>query len=309
MLTSTDKGMRKEKVKFIYHFLILLSQVFILTYNLEAATLTVSSNTGASGEKDIPIAIDLISDPGENVSCFNFDLKFDPLRLSFKEVTIGPQAAEAEKSVSYGQPDPDKVTILVFGLNQYIIENGTVLNFRFNILNNAPIGKAELIITDLSISDQNGNSLQVSAENGSITVEGESPLWPLLYKKMWGSKKAQNLSLLRAFRDEILVDTKLGREYVSLLYTHSLEIFTFLLQDPSSITLVSEVIDELLLSIESLRYNEELEIGHGTINKFESLLDTVEGKASPGLKTAIKRIKKDIGEKRGFKQLRIRIVE
>ena len=361
--------MRRVKRKFIYYILISLSYVFILTCNLEAATLTVGSASGSPGEKDIPIPINLNSTPSEEVCSFNFDLRFDASRISFKEVTLGPKAKEAGKSLSFSQPHFDIVRIMVVGFNQNKIENGTVLNLTFDILNTAPSGKAELIITDPAISDcsPQADPLPVTTEDGGIIVEGNptdsttttstnSPttiitttsttirplpdtttttsttdmstssttsinstsssttssvlqFWPLLYDEMWGNKKDQNLFLLRDFRRVILINTEVGREYVFILYDNSFEIAVLLLQDPSLTELASEVANGILLSMESLVYNDEMIMDQKTIDDFESLLNHFESKASPKLKFVIKKIKKDINDEMIFNQLGITVFE
>jgi hypothetical protein len=143
----------------------------------------------------------------------------------------------------------------------------------------------------------------------SSTTTSISQIWPLLYDVMWGNKKERNLFFLRAFRDEVLVNTDVGREYIFMLYKNSLEIAILLLQEPSLTTQTGEVINELLISIDSLLYNDKMAISQDTIDNFESLLDQFENKASPGLKTAIKRLRKDIREEKIFKQLRINITK
>lgn len=363
--------MKGDKTKFIYYISITFFSVVVLTCNLEAVTLTVGSNSGSPGEKNIPILINLSSAPGEEVCGFNLDLNFDTSRLSFKEVTIGPKAEEAGKLLlSFSQPYSDIVRIVVFGFSQNIIENGTVLNFTFDILSSAQSGKAGLIINNPAISDcdTNANLLPVTTKNGEIIVEEEPPdsttttstntptttpttiittststttiikpdttttttaiqpsptttssststttstsqLWPLLYNEMWGNKKDQNLLLLRSFRDEILLNAEPGMDYVFLLYDNSLEIAILLFLDPSSTKLAAEVINEILHGVESLLYNDEVIISRKTINDFESLLNQLEPKASPGLKTVIKKVKKDIREEVIFKQLGIKTIE
>ena len=349
-------------------FMIVLSCTLIITSHLGAATFTVGSASGSPGDKDILIPIDLSSETGEEACSFNFDLNFCTSRLSFKEVTLGPRATEAGKSLSYRRKSSNTVSVIVIGFNQKAIENGTVLNFTFDILSSAPSGKAELTITDPSVADLGAHHVPVHTEKGSITVDGNPPdsttttstntpttvitttsttiqpplpdsttttstsdmspssttslnptsstttisasqLWPLLYDEMWGNRKDRNLLLLRAFRDEILVNTEVGREYIFMLYGNSLEIVILLLQEPSLTSQTKGVIDELLISVESLLYNDEIEISQDTIKNFESLLDQFEGKASPELRTAIKKLKRDIRKERTFKQLGISIVK
>ena len=339
--------------------------------HLKAATLSVGSASGSPGDKDVFIPVELSSTPGEKVCGFNFDLNFDISKLFLKEVSLGPIAKAAGKSLLYRQLESSIVRVLVISINRNVMENGTVLNFSFDILDSAAAGRAALMITDPFITDPNAHLLPVTTENGGIIVEEEPPdsttttstttpitvitttstsiqpplpdtttststttlssstttintttsidpipsstttsasqLWPLLYDKMWGNKKEVNLVLLRAFRDEILLHTEIGRNYTVTLYNNSLEIVILLLQEPSLAAQTKEVINEFLISVESLFYNDRMEIRRDTIVKFQSLLDHAETKASPELKAAIKKLKKDIREEKVFTQLGINI--
>ncbi|MCK5254390.1 MAG: hypothetical protein KAQ81_00100, partial [Deltaproteobacteria bacterium] len=144
----------------------------------------------------------------------------------------------------------------------------------------------------------------VSSSTTSISL-----LWPMAYDKMWGAGKDENLLLLRLFRDEILLNTEFGREYVFMLYDNSLEIVTLLLQEPSLTMQTKEVIDELLIGIESLLYADEIQTSQDTIDNVVSLLNNFKSYASPKLKTAIKKLKKNINEGEVFKRLVITISE
>lgn len=143
----------------------------------------------------------------------------------------------------------------------------------------------------------------------STTKPPLSLFWPMAYDKMWNTKKNENLLLLRVFRDEVLLNTDVGREYTFLLYDNSLEIAILLLQEPSLTTQTREVIDELLMSVESLLYNDEMEISQDTIDNFVTLLDQFETKASPKLKTALNKVRRDIYKGELLKQLEISIIE
>ena len=115
--------------------------------------------------------------------------------------------------------------------------------------------------------------------------------------------------LLHQFSYEVLINTEPGRDYVFLLYDNSLEIAILLFLDPSSTKLAAEVTNEILHGVESLLYNDEITISRKTINDFESLLNQLETKASPWLKTVIKNVKKDIRREVIFKQLGSKTIE
>ena len=150
--------------------IVALSCTLIVTSHLEAATLRVGSNSGSPGDKVISIPINLASAPGEEVSAFNFDIKFDISRLSFKEVTLGSVSEDADKSLSYSKPSSNIIRVVVIGLNQNVIDDGTVLTFTFDILDNASGGKAKLTINNQSISDPHGKLLPVNTKGGELDV-------------------------------------------------------------------------------------------------------------------------------------------
>jgi hypothetical protein len=142
-----------------------------------------------------------------------------------------------------------------------------------------------------------------------VLEELQTLFWPIAYNKMWGTKKNENLLLLRVFRDEILRNTVVGRECIFLLYDNSLEIATLLLKEPSLTLKTREVVDELLMSVESLLYNDEMEISQDTIDNFVTLLDQFETKASPKLKTTINKVRREIYKGKILKQLEISVSE
>jgi len=161
--------MKKVK-KNLVCYIIAFTSIIIITSNLNAATLAVGSSSGSPGTKNISIPINLTSASGEKVCGFNFDLNFDASRLSFKEVTLGSAPTDAGKSLSFSQPSSNIMRVVVVGLNQNVINDGTVLTFTFDILSNAPAGKAEITITKPSISDPNGKPLAVNTGEGELQV-------------------------------------------------------------------------------------------------------------------------------------------
>lgn len=148
--------------------------------------------------------------------------------------------------------------------------------------------------------------------NGDINATATvacSLLWPMAYDEMWGEKQYENLLLLRALRDGVLQNTPMGKEYISLLYDNSLEVALLLIQHPLLADHTREVIDMLLPYIESLLNHNEIEVNQDTIDTLESLLNDFEAHASPNLKAAIVKAKKDIHSGEIYKGLRIAVVK
>ena len=150
--------------------------------------------------------------------------------------------------------------------------------------------------------------MDTANENSLATAEViVSPLWPMAYDKMWGAKKGEHLFLLRSFRDEVLADNEVGRDYIFMFYNNSLEILTLLLQNPSLTEETKEIIDGLLPGIQSILNGDEIVISKKQLTSIESLLTTFETKANPGLKSALKKMKRDMREGELFEEIGIEI--
>lgn len=148
----------------------------------------------------------------------------------------------------------------------------------------------------------------IDKANGDITATAViivSPLWPMAYDEMWGAKKGENLFLLRTFRDGVLADNEVGRDYIFMLYTNSLEILILFIQNPPLIQEIKEMIDELLPEIQSILNGGKMTLSKRQLADIESFLTKFETKASPELKTAIRKVKKDLNRGEVLKQLGI----
>jgi len=138
-------------------------------------------------------------------------------------------------------------------------------------------------------------------------IEGGSALWGSLYDMMLGEDVGKNLSLLRGFRDNFLLSQQAGKKYVNLLYKHSDEIVTLLLQNPSLIKEAGRLIDRLLPEITNLLNDGVMKLSREELASIESFLTQCEIEATPRLKLVIRKVKKDISKGKGFKQLGIKV--
>ena len=65
----------------------------------------------------------------------------------------------------------------------------------------------------------------------AIGFSWDSAVWPRLYGNMLGESPAENIRLLRDFRDTVLITSPTGKRYVEVLYKNSFEIALLLLSD------------------------------------------------------------------------------
>ncbi|MCK5513940.1 MAG: hypothetical protein KAJ00_05540 [Deltaproteobacteria bacterium] len=120
-------------------------------------------------------------------------------------------------------------------------------------------------------------------------------LWTsALYENILGENSQDDLMSLRDFRDEVLLSNQKGKKYVELLYAHSVEIALLLLESPGLCSQTTEVMAKLQPGAKSLLDGKEMTISQELMDEIELLLEEFEAKASPGLRTAIRRVKQEI---------------
>jgi C1A family cysteine protease len=153
---------------------------------------------------------------------------------------------------------------------------------------------------DIDEANESNNTYEKSFTWGSEK-------WSFLYSEMLGVDYQGDIQLLRNVRDKFLVTTKTGRVYVNLLYKNSAEIASLLSKDKDLRVRTASVVEQLIPELASLLNGEEAVMSLSMIYNVETLLDEFEVKASPGMKTAIKGVKRAIRKGVIFEQLGIKV--
>jgi hypothetical protein len=196
-------------------------------------------------------------------------------------VTGGEEFVIALKLTTPGYNYPIPVDIM--GILEsdvcYVSENGTSWQ---------PIGQGTNIPYDLAV-------------RARITQE-ESVGWPIVYTQIL-SDGEESLSLLRRFRDEVLLSHQQWNSYVNLLYKNSDEIVSLFQEKPFLTVKAKELIDELLPRVRNALTGEEMIISRVEAESLELFLEEFETVASPRLKQAIRKAKSFLRKGRRSKQL------
>jgi len=118
--------------------------------------------------------------------------------------------------------------------------------------------------------------------------------WTNVYNVILRDEEEGALSLLRRYRDEVLVPHPAGKKYVELLYKHSVEIAAIFMENPSLMTGAGKLINGLLPAITKTLEGIKLKLSREEIANIESLLNRFEAEASPGLKLTIRKVRMDL---------------
>lgn len=143
-----------------------------------------------------------------------------------------------------------------------------------------------------------------SFTTGSAAVEPTCPVSLLL------PLNDSEVTLLRRFRDEVLVGNLTGERYVDLYYSpHAFEALLILLFNPELRMCADKIVRESLPAIQSLLRGETALIDSEIRADLELFLEELEKDASPDLKKTIKIIRKDITTEDIFSDLKLFIVQ
>jgi hypothetical protein len=131
------------------------------------ATLILVDSTGTVGKTGHLVLINLVSEPGAQVAAVSFDLSFDTAQLTFKGAAAGTAALNAGKEVASSILSPGLLRVIVYGLNQTAIGDGSILKLTFDIQAGAS-GAIPLKISNAAAAAPDASPVDVTPQNGTI---------------------------------------------------------------------------------------------------------------------------------------------
>ncbi len=137
-----------------------------------AATLTAGTAEATPHTANVRIAVTLDTEANDAISGIQFDLTFDPAAAALKDITAGPAAEDAQKSVSFNTIEQGRSRVIVAGLNQNLIGQGTLASMHFDIPEHAINGTHPIALDNIVMSDPRGRAVPATATAGAITITG-----------------------------------------------------------------------------------------------------------------------------------------
>ncbi|MFQ6092291.1 MAG: choice-of-anchor D domain-containing protein, partial [bacterium] len=111
---------------------------------------------------------------GIAVSAVLFTLGYDPDVLTLTNVTP-TERSEVMSIFDWSHTSPDQVSVRISDVSGETVGPGTesVADFYFDVSDNAPLGDAELTLTEVVISDSPGEEIPITVVDGVVTVIGD----------------------------------------------------------------------------------------------------------------------------------------
>ena len=132
----------------------------------------------------------------------------------------------------------------------------------------------------------------------AIMEKIEEPLCPIV--SLAGTHQMQT-DVVRSFRDKVLRNSKEGREYIKLFYSHSPELTSIIMEHPTIKAQARAVLASIIpLMHSSINDNIMAAMDRDMIDDVEDLCNAISVKARPRLKRTIQKLVEDLKEEKIF---------
>jgi hypothetical protein len=131
-----------------------------------SVTLAVGDITD-SGTVTVPVSVNATQASPAGVQ---FDVQFDASKLQFVSVNIGTAGSNASKTVTTNVLGGNQgVRVLIFGVNENTIANGTVANVVFNTIGNSG-DQVAVSLANVTSSDATAKVVSTTQSGGTVTI-------------------------------------------------------------------------------------------------------------------------------------------
>ena len=153
--------------------MVLLIALMMLSLQLSKASEIVIQE--AKGKLDINskivVPINILPEEGEQISCLQLDVRYDPEKINLDNVLIGDSALKSEKEIEYAKIGDDTIRILLHGLNNTIMSQGTIAKLECSLTQIASAGPSPLMLLNTVASDPSAKATPIAAKDNAIVIE------------------------------------------------------------------------------------------------------------------------------------------
>jgi hypothetical protein len=142
------------------------------------ATLKVQNAAVSSNGRSLTVPVMFSASPGCAVAALQFDVEFDPAVLALPPaggVLEGAAAKAAGKQISFSKVSPEKIRVLVVGLNADVIADGEVAKLNFGVSGGAVSAASAVHIRNAVLADPNGSEIPTQTGGDEVRDTTLSP--------------------------------------------------------------------------------------------------------------------------------------
>ncbi len=142
------------------------------------ATLKVQNAAASADGRSLTVPVVFSAPAGCAVAALQFDVEFDPAVLTLSPsggVLEGAAAKAAGKQISFSKVSPDKMRVLVVGLNADTIAGGEVAKLNFSVSGGTAFAASAVHVRNAVLADPNGSEVPVQPGGGEVQNGPISP--------------------------------------------------------------------------------------------------------------------------------------
>ncbi len=144
--------------------------IAVLASSALAAELRVGKEIADPGEAGVRVPVNMAPGGGESVAALQFDLVYDAGAFPAIGAEPGETAEAAGKTVLTSTPEAGRLRVIVSGLNQNVIAEGTVVHIVLDVAATVPDLAFPLIVENAILAAPDSTAVPVDAYNGTLYV-------------------------------------------------------------------------------------------------------------------------------------------
>ncbi|MCK4722216.1 MAG: hypothetical protein KAT75_02875, partial [Dehalococcoidia bacterium] len=210
--------------------------------------ISPASQTVSPGEV---FTVDIFVEPAEPISGVQAALSFDPSLVTANSVVEGDLLNQGGALTAWGMGLPpfpiiDNDAGTITNVANYILAPpptvsgpGTFITISFTA--KEATGTSQLDLSNVIVTNPEAEVLPIDVTGGSVTIEEEGE-GCFIATAAYGTSTAAEIDVLRAFRDEVLLESTLGSQLVEWYYQTSPPVADFISEHDVLRTLVRELL-------------------------------------------------------------------
>ena len=165
MERSSNIGFKITGVLIVFMFSVLLAG------NADGCNISAGEAAATLGAtEDISVPLDISPGSGESVAALQVDIDFDGESLLLSNVVIGKVLETAAKQVEFANVGSGKARIVVYGMNQNLISEGTIATLIFRLTDEPIAGRSTLKLNNAVVCDEWAALVPSSTTDGAIMI-------------------------------------------------------------------------------------------------------------------------------------------
>ena len=153
----------------------LLSAAFFHVGACIALAGTVQVGTPAINGSDVTVPVVLQGDVGAGVAAMDFRLNYDPAVLQPIGFIAGTAAVDARKTVQANVVAPGECVVVLFGMNQSVIQTGEVVTVSMKKVGEAASGQSQIAISQTTMASFQGQEIASQGSTGTVDFSQAPP--------------------------------------------------------------------------------------------------------------------------------------